>query len=57
MPDGEFWMNYDDFYRNFETLQLCDITPDAFSSELLKKQRPEKAPKLYWKLTAYHDQW
>ena len=56
LADGEFWMSFNDFYRNFETVQLCELTPDAFSSELLKKKNP-RAPNLTWKLTAYNGQW
>ncbi|CAF0866413.1 unnamed protein product [Brachionus calyciflorus] len=54
MPDGEFWMSFDDFYRNFENVQLCNLTPDAFSDEILKGQENSK---LTWKLTSYHGEW
>ena len=56
MPDGEFWMNYEDFYRNFENVSFCDLSPDAFSAELQMK-RPAKGPQLSWKLTAYNGLW
>jgi hypothetical protein len=46
-------ISYEDFYQNFETVQFCDLTPDAFSTELLKKN----ASLLTWKLTAYHGAW
>ena len=49
--------SYDDFYRNFESLQFCDITPDALSTELLKKQDPNIQPRLTWKMTAYNGKW
>lgn len=49
---------FDDFYRNFETIQLCDLTPEAYSSELIAVRDPKiKAPKLTWKLTAYNGEW
>jgi hypothetical protein len=56
-PDGEFWMNYDDFYRSFETVQFCELTPDAFSTELLKTTDPRLKAKLTWKLTQYDGEW
>lgn len=52
LPNGEFWMSYDDFYRFFETMQICELTPDAYSEELL-----EKEDNLEWKLAAYHGEW
>ncbi len=56
LADGEFWMSFDDFYRNFESIQFCELTPDAYSVELLKKQGPND-PKLTWKMTAYNGAW
>jgi hypothetical protein len=53
LPNGEFWMSYDDFYRSFETLQICELTPDAYSEELLKSEDTN----LEWKLTSYNGEW
>lgn len=57
LGDGEFWMSFDDFYRNFESVQFCELTPDAFSVELLAQQNSKTAAKLTWKMTAYNGQW
>jgi hypothetical protein len=44
-------MSFDDFYRNFDTLDLCSLTPDAYSSELENKSHST------WKLVSYHGEW
>ena len=55
LPYGEFWMSFDDFYLNFESVQLCELSPDAYSDELTKKERD--ASNVAWKLTSYNGEW
>ena len=54
LKDGQFWMTFDDFYSNFDSIQFCHLTPDAYSDEV--SQHAEMNTKS-WKMVAYHDEW
>lgn len=52
IDDGEFWMSYDDFIKNFDQVQMCHIEPD-----LVGRNLAADAGKNNWNMTQYHGEW
>uniref|UniRef100_A0A8C7J4H1 Calpain 2, (m/II) large subunit a n=1 Tax=Oncorhynchus kisutch TaxID=8019 RepID=A0A8C7J4H1_ONCKI len=45
--DGEFWMSYTDFMKNYHRLEICTLTPDTLTSDDTKQ----------WSVTNYDGAW
>lgn len=45
--DGEFWMSFSDFLREFSRLEICNLTADALQTANLKK----------WSTSLYQGEW
>lgn len=54
LPDGEYYMSFDDFCQNYDTLDICSLSPDVYGDELIE---PQIGPNNPWKLTSYHGKW
>uniref|UniRef100_A0A8C0IJS8 Calpain 8 n=1 Tax=Bubo bubo TaxID=30461 RepID=A0A8C0IJS8_BUBBB len=47
VDDGEFWMSFSDFQRQFTRLEICNLTPDTLTRNEVNK----------WDLTLFNGQW
>ncbi|XP_053463620.1 calpain-8 isoform X1 [Nycticebus coucang] len=45
--DGEFWMSFSDFLKQFSRLEICNLSPDSLSSEEVHK----------WNLLLFNGRW
>ncbi|XP_007935147.1 calpain-8 [Orycteropus afer afer] len=45
--DGEFWMSFSDFLRQFSRLEICNLSPDSLTSEEVQK----------WNLALFNGRW
>ncbi|KAI0242489.1 Calpain-A [Lamellibrachia satsuma] len=46
--DGEFWMSFEDWKKNFKELQICYLTPESSVIDYRRKQ---------WRMEAKHGEW
>ncbi|VTJ66451.1 Hypothetical predicted protein [Marmota monax] len=45
--DGEFWMSFSDFLKQFSRLEICNLSPDSLSSDEVHK----------WNLMLFNGRW
>ncbi|KAA3678062.1 calpain, invertebrate [Paragonimus westermani] len=48
--DGEFWMSYEDFVRNFEKLEICHLGPQSLGGESETRGR-------HWEMCVEQGSW
>ncbi|XP_075874996.1 calpain-1 catalytic subunit-like isoform X1 [Nelusetta ayraudi] len=47
MEDGEFWMSFNEFKRQFSRLEICNLSPDALSEDTLS----------HWNTIKFYGSW
>lgn len=45
--DGEFWMEFEDFKRNYDKVEICNMTPDALDDNT----------KRHWEVNVFEGNW
>uniref|UniRef100_A0A8D0A1P3 Calpain 2, (m/II) large subunit b n=1 Tax=Sander lucioperca TaxID=283035 RepID=A0A8D0A1P3_SANLU len=45
--DGEFWMSYTDFLRNYSRIEVCTLTPDTIDDDSVK----------HWSVSKFDGMW
>uniref|UniRef100_A0A0N5CEA4 Calpain catalytic domain-containing protein n=1 Tax=Strongyloides papillosus TaxID=174720 RepID=A0A0N5CEA4_STREA len=53
--DGEFWMSFDDFMRNFEKMEICNLGPDVMDEIANMTGVNTSTPK--WSPIVHEGQW
>ncbi|XP_050091558.1 calpain-A-like isoform X2 [Anopheles aquasalis] len=49
--DGEFWMSYRDFTRYFDRMEICNLSPDSLSDDVLSRG------KIRWEMSMFEGEW
>jgi calpain len=50
--DGEFWMSFKDFMKNFMRLEICNLNPDS-----LDEDDTDPGDKKKWEMSVYEGAW
>ena len=49
--DGEFWMSFADFRKNYDTIEICNLGPEPLSTKLQKGEKKD------WYVDMFEGQW
>ncbi|XP_069952528.1 calpain-B isoform X3 [Cherax quadricarinatus] len=59
--DGEFWMSFQDFVKNFTTVEVCDVTPEVFDHNSFDEENGNENQvdqvQKRWQMMIYEGAW
>uniref|UniRef100_A0A915HUQ0 Calpain catalytic domain-containing protein n=1 Tax=Romanomermis culicivorax TaxID=13658 RepID=A0A915HUQ0_ROMCU len=53
--DGEFWITFDDFIRNFEKLEICNLGPEVAAE--IEQMTGVRIGKTAWQAASHEGEW
>ena len=53
--DGEFWMSYSDFIKNWDFITICHLSVSSYEDSIIDSERENASP--YWWVTQFHCAW
>ena len=53
--DGEFWMSYSDFIKNWSTITVCHLSVNSYNEDIVDSEKSKDIS--YWSADYFHSKW